>query len=91
MECKAVHIFYSGNVQGVGFRFRTEAIANEIKVCGWVRNLCDGRVEVWAEENKANLIRFLASIDSKLGQYIVGKDVIWLPPERNCSGFRIKY
>ncbi|WNY66310.1 acylphosphatase [Borreliella andersonii] len=36
----------SGKVQGVGFRFFTEQIANNMKLKGFVKNLNDGRVEI---------------------------------------------
>jgi acylphosphatase len=45
----AVHAFVSGHVQGVGFRYHVTASARELGLTGWVRNLPDGRVEVWAE------------------------------------------
>ncbi|WNY63302.1 acylphosphatase (plasmid) [Borreliella carolinensis] len=38
--------FISGRVQGVGFRFFTEQIANNMKLKGFVKNLNDGRVEI---------------------------------------------
>ena len=37
-----------GTVQGVGFRYFVEAKASALGLSGWVRNLEDGRVEVYA-------------------------------------------
>ena len=40
------HIFVSGRVQGVGFRYRTYYLAESLGLTGWVRNLYDERVEM---------------------------------------------
>jgi acylphosphatase len=48
------HVFVSGRVQGVNFRWYTQQQAQELGLTGWVRNLWDGRVEVIFEgENEA--------------------------------------
>ena len=44
----AKRYFISGMVQGVGYRYFTQAAAEELRVSGFVRNLRDGRVEVFA-------------------------------------------
>ena len=48
METQAKRFFVSGRVQGVGFRFFAERTAASLGVGGYVRNLFDGRVEVYA-------------------------------------------
>ena len=40
--------FVSGIVQGVGFRYFTQDEAENLRLAGFVRNLRDGRVEVYA-------------------------------------------
>ena len=48
-----VHVFVTGRVQGVGYRFSTMDEANRLGINGWVRNLPDGRVEALFEGSKA--------------------------------------
>lgn len=40
------HIIVSGQVQGVGFRFKTQQSARHYGLVGWVRNNIDGTVEM---------------------------------------------
>ena len=40
--------FVRGRVQGVGFRYFAQRAAEELGLTGYVRNLDDGRVEVYA-------------------------------------------
>ena len=49
MSTAARRIHVRGRVQGVGFRWFVQSQAEELGVAGWVRNLADGGVEVWAE------------------------------------------
>ena len=51
-----------GRVQGVGFRYFTEAAAVREGILGWVRNMPDGRVEISAEGDADALERFERSL-----------------------------
>jgi acylphosphatase len=51
VEAQAKRFYVSGRVQGVGFRFFAERTATSLGVNGYVRNLFDGRVEVYAIGN----------------------------------------
>jgi acylphosphatase len=43
-----MHCIVSGKVQGVWFRANTQTQAQQLQVNGWVKNLANGRVEVFA-------------------------------------------
>ena len=45
MNCRCLHGFVSGRVQGVFFRDCSKNKADELGICGWVRNRSDGKVE----------------------------------------------
>jgi acylphosphatase len=62
-------VYYSGHVQGVGFRYTTRSIARGHDVTGYVRNLPDGRVELVAEGARPELNAFLAEIRDQMGGY----------------------
>lgn len=69
------HVFYSGRVQGVGFRYTVNTIARNYQVTGWVRNLHDGRVELLVEGAANDLQAMLADIAAAMGGNIKGADI----------------
>ena len=61
---RQVHAFFSGTVQGVGFRYTAERLARRYPLTGYVRNLPDGRVELLAEGEEESLLQLSASLSS---------------------------
>jgi acylphosphatase len=57
-----VQVFFEGNVQGVGFRYSVKQIAKGFDVTGWVRNLRDGRVDMQAQGEEAEVRAFIDAI-----------------------------
>jgi len=88
---KQIHIFYTGRVQGVGFRFTAEDAARDLGVTGWVKNLRDGRVEVVAEAEEGKLSEFLSRINQYFSRYIRDTDTQWLPAAGEFKDFGIEY
>lgn len=82
-------VYYSGKVQGVGFRFNTESIAAGFTVTGYVRNLPDGRVELVVEGDKAEIDRFQESIEQTMNGLIKSIDAIESPAQGEFLSFRI--
>jgi acylphosphatase len=83
-------IFYSGRVQGVGFRYGTRTVAHGFEVTGTVRNLPDGRVELLAEGLREELEAFRSAIrEAGLGGFIRQEQVVWGPATGSHRGFAI--
>lgn len=79
------HIVVKGRVQGVGFRFFTDGVAQRLGISGWVRNLPNGDVEILARLPEDRKTRFLAEI--RRGppmSRVVGLDVREAPPHLVC-------
>lgn len=88
---KQLHIFYTGRVQGVGFRFTAIDIAKDIGVTGWVKNLRDGRVELLAEAEEEKLKNFLSRINNFFARYIQNTDINWLAATGEFKDFIIEF
>lgn len=87
---KRMEIFYSGRVQGVGFRYTVKTVANGYEVTGSVRNLTDGRVELIAEGTRDELESFRAGIrEAGLDHFIKDEEVSWAEAKNEVRGFEI--
>ncbi len=90
MERRRVKVYYTGYVQGVGFRYTVRKLAMGYEVVGVVRNLDDGRVELIAEGERVELDQFLQVIrDSEVGRFIRSEDISWSEPTGKMQGFHI--
>lgn len=61
---------FSGNVQGVGFRYSTCSIAARFAVTGYVKNLADGRVELVVEGASSEVEALLTEMQQRMDRYI---------------------
>jgi len=83
-------IFFSGRVQGVGFRYTTKSVACGFEVTGTVRNLPDGRVELLAEGERGELEEFRRAIqDSEVGRFVRQEEAHWSEVKNEFRGFEI--
>jgi acylphosphatase len=89
-EICRLHIFYSGRVQGVGFRYTVKNVATAFEVSGVVRNLPDGRVELIAEGKRVELEIFREAIrGAGLTGFIRDENVTWGSAQNEFRGFEI--
>ena len=62
--------FFTGRVQGVGFRYSTLQVAKEFEVSGYVCNLADGRVKLEAEGSRDEVFAFIAAVEERMHGYV---------------------
>ncbi len=84
-------VYFSGRVQGVGFRATAWSIASRYDVSGYVRNLPDGRVELVVEGAPEEVERFLAEVKDAMSHYIRDVEEYREPARGDLIGFEIRY
>ena len=83
-------VFFSGHVQGVGFRYSVLQVAKEFDVAGFVSNLADGRVQLEAEGKPADVAAFVDAVQEKMHGYIRKAERSSRPRPAQFSGFTIR-
>jgi len=92
MTPNSLHIFVSGRVHGVGFRYFIQREAVRLGLAGWVRNLPDGRVEIEAHGERESLDDLLSA--ARRGPQLSHvTDVVeeWRSAEATARGFSIRH
>jgi len=90
-ESKTVrwHVFFSGDVQAVGFRYTAMLYARDLGLTGWVKNLMDGRVEMEAQGSVRLLRKLLMYLKSHPPIHITDYHIQEIPLEEKEDRFLI--
>ena len=91
MAIAHIHVYVSGRVQGVGFRFAVAREAYRLNLRGWVRNLPDGRVEATFEGDE-EAVREIGDWcrEGPPGARVRRVDVFPEAPTGEVGGFQIR-
>ncbi|MEM4282513.1 MAG: acylphosphatase [Candidatus Woesearchaeota archaeon] len=87
-----LRILIRGKVQGVFFRDFVKRSADALGLTGWVRNVSDGSVEVFAEGERSKLLDLLEKC--KRGPQFAVVEAIeteWFEAKKKDKGFKIIY
>lgn len=82
---------FSGNVQGVGFRYTTMSIAQRYDVVGYVRNLSDGRVELVIEGSESYRMDLISEIKQHMNGFISEANIVESAATGEFSRFSIRH
>lgn len=90
-ELVRYHMVFSGRVQGVGFRYKANYIADQYRLTGYVRNEYDGSVTVEVQGSEQEIYMFLKLLasDRFIAIHDLKKEKI--PVEDDERGFIVKY
>ena len=88
---KRAQVVYSGNVQGVGFRYTAVNLARGFAVTGWVRNCPGSQVEVVAEGEAAEVKKFLNAIKAEMSSFVRDEKISWEPASGEFTCFQTRY
>lgn len=84
-------VWFSGRVQGVGFRYTAMHVARRFDVTGCVRNLADGRVEAVIEGQSTEIERYLGALREEMAGPIHGEDHQDSPATGEFRAFEVAY
>jgi len=91
VETERRQVRYSGRVQGVGFRYTTRHIAGRFDVCGYVRNLANGQVELVVEGRPRVLDEFLAALAIEMDRCIEQTTIESAPATGEFAQFDVRH
>lgn len=83
-------VYFTGHVQGVGFRYATLQVAKEFEVTGFVSNEPDGRVRLEAEGRAAEVAAFVTAVEERMEGYIRKTERSGARRAAQFGGFAIK-
>lgn len=83
------HVYFSGIVQGVGFRYTTHRLACDLGLVGWVKNLSDGRVEVLAQGPQQEVKKLVEQLQTHFSGSIQNTDVTFNNALEKFNDFRV--
>lgn len=89
MQRRTVH--FSGNVQGVGFRYTTSHLAQRLPVTGYVQNLANGEVLVVVEGSETALDEFLGLVHDRMRENVADVRTEISTATNEFDAFNIRY
>lgn len=91
MATERLDVRFTGHVQGVGFRYQTQALAKRRPVTGFVQNLSDGSVRMVVEGDEGVLRELLEDIQKAFRGHIRETSEVRQSASGEFQGFLIRH
>ena len=87
-QIRRYHVILDGLVQGVGMRYFVKTTADQMNLTGNVKNLYDGKVEIYVQGEQEKIDSFLSIIKKGNGfSRVYSMDIHEVPLEKHESHF----
>ncbi len=83
------HIFFSGRVQFVGFRYTALLFARQLDLAGWVRNLPDGRVEMEVQGPPSRIRKLILLLKARPKIQVTHTEIQEVNVLKGAAGFHV--
>ena len=91
-EVIAVEVIFIGRVQGVGFRATCQQLAQAYRLVGFVKNMPDGSVQLWAQAEQDEIEAYFREIQkSRLGSLVINQNNSLRKVDSTLKSFEIRY
>jgi acylphosphatase len=91
MASQAKKVIFTGRVQGVGFRYSTDRIANKYAVTGYVKNLPTGQVEMLIQGNAPTVKSCIEEVKQYFDGYIRDTKINDVPADHAIYDFKVAF
>jgi len=89
-ESQRPEVYFSGRVQGVGFRQTTSTLAKGFAVSGFVKNLPDGGAQLVVEGQPKEVESFLAAVRKEMEKNITKTEETTKPAANEFKALGIR-
>ena len=84
------HVFFTGRVQHVGFRYTAFYFTRDLYLTGWVSNRSDGTVEMEAQGGVTQLRKLVIQLKSQAHIRITGMEIEEIPVQPHERKFGVR-
>ncbi|MAT38016.1 MAG: acylphosphatase [Ectothiorhodospiraceae bacterium] len=89
---ESIYVVISGSVQGVGFRHFARENARGLGLVGYVKNLQNGKVEVFAQGESSDLEKYVSQLKAgPISAHVTDTQITWKEIGKKYDEFKVAF